>query len=256
MRFKLKLFIDKQVYGNTLPFNYQYECSAVIYKIMAKSDTAFSEWLHNNGYHADKKQFKLFTYSRLQIPKFTVQGSYMKILSDELGWNISFIPESSTQQFIQGIFGEQEFELGNRHARIHCRVQQIELSPPPLFTEKMQFGLLSPMCITLKHPDQTEEYIAPDHPQANALIRQNLLDKHKAWLGTEYQEKDFPFEIKTLTKPKTALITIKAETPHESKIRGYMCDFEMTAPVQLMKIMYEGGIGGKNSMGFGMVKSI
>lgn len=256
MRFKLKLHIDKQIHGNTLPFNYQYECSAVIYKMLAKSDAVFSQWLHDNGFQADKKQFKLFTYSRLLIPKFSVQGSYMKIHSDELEWNISFIPESSTQQFIQGIFGEQEFELGNRHARIHCRVQQIELTPPPLFTEKMQFSLLSPVCLTLKHPEKTEEYIAPDHPQASALIRQNLLDKHKAWLGTEFPGNDFPFEIKILTKPRTALITIKAETPEESKIRGYMCDFEMIAPVQLMKIMYEGGIGGKNSMGFGMVKSI
>ena len=84
MRFKLKLHIDKQIHGNTLPFNYQYECSAVIYKMLAKSDAVFSEWLHNNGYHADKKQFKLFTYSRLLIPKFSVQGSYMKIHSDEL----------------------------------------------------------------------------------------------------------------------------------------------------------------------------
>ena len=127
---------------------------------------------------------------------------------------------------------------------------------PDDIAANIRYGQVHTMHPYLKHPDQTEEYIAPDHPQAKALIRQNLLDKHKAWLGTEFTGNDFPFEIKTLTKPKTALITIKAETPHESKIRGYMCEFEMTAPVKLMKIMYEGGIGGKNSMGFGMVKSI
>jgi CRISPR/Cas system endoribonuclease Cas6 (RAMP superfamily) len=43
MRFKITLNIDKRECGDKLPFNYQYECSAVIYKILSKSDSKFSD---------------------------------------------------------------------------------------------------------------------------------------------------------------------------------------------------------------------
>ena len=54
MRFKLYLSIDKHGFGDRLPFNYQYELSAVIYKILASADQAFAQWLHDNGFTADK----------------------------------------------------------------------------------------------------------------------------------------------------------------------------------------------------------
>jgi CRISPR-associated endoribonuclease Cas6 len=34
MRFKLTLTVRKQTFGNVLPINYQYEQSAVIYRIL------------------------------------------------------------------------------------------------------------------------------------------------------------------------------------------------------------------------------
>ena len=49
MKFKITLKIDRK-YGDLLPFNYQYEQSAVIYRILAQADTQYSSWLHENGY--------------------------------------------------------------------------------------------------------------------------------------------------------------------------------------------------------------
>ena len=254
MRFRLQLHINKQRHGDTLPFNYQYECSAVIYKIMARSDAAFAAWLHDNGFQSDRKQFKLFTYSRLHIPQYQVKGNNMKILSDTIEWYISFLPEISTQQFIQGIFSEQTFELGNKFNKIQCTVNSVEVVPPPHFTDTMRFNTLSPACVVLKHSDKSEEYIAPDRPEAARLILQNLLDKYRALNGTEYPAENIHFTLKTLTIPKPVLITIKAGTPEESRIRGFMGQLEISAPEPLMKIMYDGGIGSKNSMGFGCVE--
>ena len=114
MRFKLFLSIDKRPFGNRLPFNYPYELSAVIYKILANADHAFAEWLHDNGFEADKKVFKLFSFSRLQIPQYRVEGNLLNILSDSAEWYLSFLPERSTQEFFLGVFREQQFELGNR----------------------------------------------------------------------------------------------------------------------------------------------
>jgi len=254
MRFKLHLNIDKHTFGDRLPFNYQYELSAVIYKILASADQAFAEWLHDNGFAADKKVFKLFSFSRLQIPQYRTEGRFMKILSDTAEWYLSFLPERSTQEFIQGVFREQQFDLGNRQAHICCRVQSIEMLPLPQFTEQMSFRTLSPMCLTLKRENGTDEYVAPDHPMAKELIRQNLLDKYKASTGKDFPDKNFAFDFAVTNQPRSSLITIKADTPQESKIRAFSCDFQLTAPVELMKICYDCGIGSKNSLGFGMVE--
>jgi CRISPR-associated endoribonuclease Cas6 len=256
MRFKITLNIDKRECGDKLPFNYQYECSAVIYKILSKSDSKFSDWLHDNGFLANKKQFKLFTFSRLFIPRFRIEDHMLKIVSDTIEWYISFVPEISTREFIQGIFKEQEFELGNRQARIRCRVQSIERIPPPIFKENMMFETLSPMCLTLKRENGTDEYVAPTHPMARELILQNLLDKYKAFTGNDFPEKNVAFDFEVTGKPRSSLITIKADTPQESKIRGFSCQFTMTAPEEIMQIAYDGGIGGKNSLGFGMIREV
>lgn len=50
MKFKLKLAVEKQVFGNILPINYQYELSAVIYRILSSGDKEYTHWLYNNGF--------------------------------------------------------------------------------------------------------------------------------------------------------------------------------------------------------------
>lgn len=254
MRFKLTLQIDKKAFGNRLPLNYQYASSALIYKILAKSGTEFSTWLHENGFKAERKKFKLFTFSRIQIPRYHIEDAFIRILSDTATWQISFLPERSTQEFIQGLFKEQAFELGVREANIRFYVQRIELLPPPPFQDTMTFETLSPSCIVQKNDEGKEKYLSPDNPDASRLVKINLLGKYKAFTGNEFSLKDFPFKLKTLTPPKSVLICFKQGTPQENKIRGYMYRFSLTAPLELMKIAYETGIGSKNSQGFGCVK--
>lgn len=256
MRFKLILNINKQSFGNFIPLNYQYAASALIYKILSNSESDFAEWLHQNGFRDAKRRFKLFTFSRLSVPRYSIEGSFLKILSDTIEWYISFLPERSTQEFVQGLFKEQIFELGDRHARIRFRVQGVEMLPSPIFKESMEFETLSPACIVRQENDGSEKYISPDHPDAAGVVKLNLLNKYRAFYGHDFPISDFPFVLTTLNKPRSSLITIKEGTPQESKIRGFMCKFSLTAPVELMKIIYETGLGSKNSQGFGFIQEI
>ena len=69
------------------------------------------------------------------------------------------------------------------------------------------------------------------------------------------EDKEFSFELID-KKIKSKLITIKTNTPAEAKVRGYLCSFRLKAPLELMKIAYEGGIGEQCSQGFGFIKKI
>jgi CRISPR-associated endoribonuclease Cas6 len=65
-----------------------------------------------------------------------------------------------------------------------------------------------------------------------------------------FENENLKFTSRT-KNPVSRLQTIKAHTNEEVKVRGYLFDFEITAPPQLIKTGYESGFGAMNALGFG-----
>ena len=254
MRFKLTLEVRKNAFGNLLPINYQYEQSAVIYRILSYANLDFSTWLHDNGFPTTtNSRFKLFTYSPLKIGYFKQIGDRLAVLSDTVEWQLSFLPEISTDAFIKGIFSNQTFEIGDTRSVVQFQVRSIEVLPPPVYKETMEFQSMSPIFIKLKHEDNRAEYLSPDDPRAESLIFGGLKSRYEAVTGKRYIGPDhFAFEV--LSSPRSKLVVIKKGTPEESRIRAWRCDFRLTASQELMHIAYESGIGNENSQGFGCLR--
>jgi CRISPR-associated endoribonuclease Cas6 len=80
-----------------------------------------------------------------------------------------------------------------------------------------------------------------------------LINKYTAFYGKAYDGSS-EFEWKTLSEPKSKLITMKAGTPQQTKVRAFNCSFSLKADYELLRTAYECGIGEKGSMGFGMVE--
>lgn len=253
MRFSVKLELDKSGFGNTLPLNYQYELSSFVYAAIHRSDAQYSTWLHQNGFIADNKQFRLFTFSHLNVPQYSITGDRLKIESPAVEWQIGFLPERSTEEFIRGLFSEQVFTLGDRQSKVQFRIASIELMPEPNFSVDKVFTTLSPVCIA-RHTPETNQifYESPDSPYAREAMLRNLKNKYAAFYGNEYTGSD-TFELKLLSKPISKLVSIKTGTPYQTKIRGYTFKFKLQADEELMKVMWNSGLGEKGSMGFGCV---
>ncbi|MDP4276680.1 MAG: CRISPR-associated endoribonuclease Cas6 [Bacteroidota bacterium] len=252
MRFKLNLIFDFNPFGNTLPANYQYELSGWIYHTLAHGDTAYSEWLHQNGYIKDQKQFKLFTFSNLQIPKLQMDGDRLILLSDQAQLYLSFLPERATEEFIKGLFSSQSFVLGDRHSQVQCHVQSIELIEPPTFEPSMTFRTLSPMVLSGHLPNGKPTYLSPDAPDTARMIYENLCAKYQAFYGK-------PFEITpenntdpqslyngSISKDATVYTSIDKQTDRTSEpdnenqaIPG--TSFEILSPPKRKKITIKAG---------------
>ncbi len=253
MRFKLHLNIDKSKTGDMLPASYQYELSSFIYRTIARGDREFATWLHSNGFRLEGRNFKLFTFSQLEIPRWKIEGDRLRILSDDLALTLSFLPERSTEEFIKGVFSEQAFTLGDKRSKISLIVRNIESLASPQYQEAMEFQTLSPLCLSRKNDNGRIDYLSPAHEAAGEIILNNLLRKYEAFYNKPYTgDTDFAFEL--LSEPRSKLITIKANTPQQTKIRGFMCRFRLQAPAELMRMAYKAGVGEKNSTGFGMVR--
>jgi CRISPR-associated endoribonuclease Cas6 len=250
MRFRLTLEVDREAYGNMIPLSYQYELSAWIYSVIARSNSIYSLWLHDNGFSDKNKKFKMFTFSNLQVPEFKRIDDRLCILSNRITLYLSFLPEKSTEEFIKGIFSETESNLGDSKSKIRFRVQSLELLPPPVF-DNTEFETLSPIVVALKKPNGSVEYVSPESENYGLLLFNNLKEKYKAFYGNVIETESFDFKL--LSAAYSKLIKIKANTSFETKVKGFNFAFKMNTDERLLKIMYETGAGEKGSLGFGMV---
>lgn len=258
MKFKLTLNINRK-YGSCLPFNYQYEQSAVVYSILAQADRQYSAWLHENGYMLDNgKRFKLFSYSPFFPTKYRAipSAGCLEIISDKVIWYISFIPEKSTVEFIQGLFDKQYFVIGNKKFKVAFDIVGVEAIPSAAVLEEIRFKAQSPVCI--KHNTNGRvEYLSPDTPQFKQGILKGLMSKYESINGHpfDFDIADFDFAVEKKTV-RSKLITIKGETDDETRVRGFLFCFTMKAPLELMRIACDGGIGEQCSQGFGFINAI
>lgn len=258
MKFTLTTSLDKTAYGNLLPLSYAYELSSWIYKIMAGSNAAYAAWLHDNGFSQENKRFKFFTFSRIffEDAKPVTGTDRLAIFGNRAKLFISFLPEKSTEEFVKGIFTDNECTIGDRKSKVKFKVDSIELLPPSdIHIGYGPFRTLSPVTVSMKNEQGRVVYISPedtDYDYGQLLIN-NLKEKYRIYYGKE-PEKDTAFEFKLLSSPRSKLIKIKSDTPAETKVRGFEYTFYLKTDPELLRMMYECGAGEKNSVGFGMVE--
>ena len=256
MRFKLNLSMINRK-QNILPVNYQYELSAWIYKVINQSNPAFAEWLHNKGFSDAKKQFRLFTFSNLNVRHREIAGDRLLIKSDPVELIISTLPGETIQHFMSGIFRDREFTLGDRISKVGFKIDSIEAIPAPTFTSEMIFRSLSPIFVSRKVAGHKyAQYLSPNNEGYLELIINNLKEKHRIFTGLKYNSDDHDTELEILSPPKQKGIAIKVNTLQASKLVGYHYNFKIKADIELLRMGYYCGFGEKNSMGFGCCEDL
>ncbi len=259
MRFKITFQLESK--PQLLPINYKYPFSSWIYRTLNLANQEFTKLLHEQGYQLETgKQFKLFTFSDLQIPqgKWKIIGDRIKIWPTSVSMVIAFMLPEQIQTFVSGLFMNQTVKIGDEISQVKMRVQNIEAIKQNISKEEtLSFKWLSPLF--LAKTDAEEKYpkhISPMHPEYEQIFVNNLVDKYFAYCNASNQEpaainsKDISF--KTLQdNPKSTKQTIKAFKKEQTEIRAFKFNFELTAPTELIEIGLNAGFGAANAMGFG-----
>ena len=259
MRLKITLQTPEKVERNIIPISYQYELSAWIYNVINRGDPGFSKWLFSRGYIATGKSFKLFTFSRLQIPKdqFQIREDRLILKNGCVSLYISLLLDHAALPFVMALFRDEEMFIGDRTSRTDFRVRNVECISEPEFQETMIFRTLSPIVIN-QYDLKRGKFLSPDNPEYEAHFFQNLVSKYCAVkeIGFEKVEPEAhnpevvsKFEL--ISIPTSIIVTIKAGTAQETNVRGFMYDFKLRCPVALIRTGYHAGFGEKNNMGFG-----
>lgn len=258
MKFKLKL---KNTGGTEIPINYQYPMSAAIYKILAKGDGVYAQFLHEKGYG---KGFKLFSFSQLDFP-FKIEGDRMKLLSDEVTFQIAFHLPEAMENFVKGLFKSEKIDIADKKSKVSFSVKSVESLPNPFQRYKeneiieIQLKPLSPIVVGLRSDDGKYDFQSPDNIEFVDGVIYNWRNKIESCFDEQASTSAFLMAeiIPMKTQFKSRLITIKADTEEETKIRGWMnFGLKVTAEKRFVELLLNSGAGVYNAQGMGFVEVV
>ncbi|WP_375585403.1 CRISPR-associated endoribonuclease Cas6 [Cyclobacterium xiamenense] len=257
---RLLITLQKEA-GSLLPINYQYELSSLIYKTIDRADSHFSDFLHQQGYLAFGRSFRLFTFSRISFDRYRVARESGRINhhGHMASFEIGFLVNRAAEEFIKGLFMDQVLELGDKISKVNYSVSGIEALPTPKFSDVMHYRCLSPVFVRQKRAGGGEDYLHPEDGEYGKLLIQNLISKLRAFEHAsagnmnpaEIYMRDFSF--KPTGKIFKNGVKIKQHSDQATMLIGYMYEFEFGAPVELQEAGYFAGFGHLGSQGFGCV---
>lgn len=247
----------------TIPVNYQYPVSAWIYKTISKGNHAFADFLHSKGFGENGKSYKFFTFSWLEFPPkgFKIEGDRLHLLQPHAAIEISFLAPEALQHFVVGLFHSQIFSLGDKVSRADFQVVNVSSLAVPSFSETMHYRTLSPILLSKsREGKRAAAYLSPADTGYAALFCNNLVNRYKTAKASgllpdagiiKSEELRCSFDVGSI---KQNGIIIKANTPAQTKIIAYHCNFSLSAPFIIHQLGYLSGFGEKNSLGLGLTQ--
>ncbi|WP_297457188.1 CRISPR-associated endoribonuclease Cas6 [Persephonella sp.] len=239
---RLKLSFSSDLEYISLPLHHNYALQVMLYKNLPK---VLSDFLHDMGFFYKGRPFKLFTFSKIQSEHFVPLKKFKKIkyktpITLFVSSSISDITKNLGETFIK----KDKVILGKNILFL----ESIEIQPLPEFEEEFYIKTLSPITVyrTFENEKKYYRYYSPQEKEFNELIRKNLAKKYNIITGEEIE--NFPIEIKP-ENIKKVLFKYK-----DFPIEAYEGIFKIKTKPEMFKVIYDAGLGAKNSQGFGMIE--
>jgi len=244
---RLKLTLSSEEDYINLPLHYNFTLQGMLYKSLPKF---LSEFLHDVGFFYNGRRFKLYTFSKIQSPHFKIYKDTKRIsFKTPITIFISSTVNEITRSLGETFLKKDIIKLGKNELYL----EEIEiLTNPKIENTEIKIKTLSPITAyqTFEKENNRKfyKYYNPSQPQFNELIKENARKKYEILTGKNVNKEDFPFEIKPLNTKKT-LIKYK-----NFMVEGYDGEFLVKTKPEILKTIYDAGLGAKNSQGFGMIE--
>lgn len=228
----------------SLPLFYQSTLQGMLYHSIQSQQLA--HFLHDQGYQKEKRTFKLFTFSRL-FGKYELQIDKKQIVFyDELICHIGTAISEMGKELMNYFINQAELKLGSNK----CLIESIKVENKKIEREEIIIEMLSPITVYSTYSsldgERKTHYFQPSDPMFPQLVERNFINKYEAI----YHK-----------KPRSRLIIEPLEVTHKDKVVTKFRDFYITAWLgryrlksapEYLTFLYNTGLGGRNSQGFGM----
>lgn len=251
--FIMRIRLELEAPGNKLliPANYNHLLQAMIYANVSEKLAGF---LHDEGFPFEKRNYKLFTFSRLfgnsRVLKPENTRSDLQIeFESPVHFFLSTPFERMLKEFANRMVSGESVRLGENH----LAVSSVEILQPPVFGDRDAIiRMLSPVTMrsTLKKEsgDSLTHYYSPLEKDFSRLIRENILKKYVAFNVDAPPEPEFEIIPEHFSLEQNA---------HELNYKGFLIKaydgiFRLCGSGPLKLFAYDTGLGERSSQGFGM----
>jgi CRISPR-associated endoribonuclease Cas6 len=253
MRVKLTLLATKR--NVVLPLNYNHAVAGLIYRTVGHASEEFASRLHDEGFEADRRRFKLFTFSRLSVKQRRVVGDRMMLEAPEVTLQVSSPVGEFIEHFVSGLFQSERFQI----AGAEFTLAEAETIAPPEFTERMSFRALAPITESVRDEQNRTRYLSLEDDWSGVIAR-NLARKYEALYGHApvYEGLHWEWDQAYIAEAgkRNRRPSVLIEVSEGTKVRGWLVPFTIEGSKELIELGYEAGFGNRNSMGFGMAEIV
>ncbi len=245
---RLRLVLNANEDFISLPLHHNKIIQAMLYRNLPPQ---IGKFLHDIGFFYEKRRFKLFTFSKIISKKF-------KIISSKDGKKFVKYKTPITL-YISSALGDIANTWGERFLKVpeiklgknSMFLEEIEVLTKPSFKEEMTIRTLSPITAyrTFENGKKYYKYYSPEEPEFNELIKENLRKKYKVLTNDDLEE--FPLDLEPVKNVRKIILKYK-----DFPIEAYEGIFKIKTDPEKFKIIYDAGLGAKNSQGFGMIEVV
>jgi len=263
---RLRLQLETETGLLKVPVHYNQLLQGLVYDHLSRS---LADRVHTQGFQHEKRQFRMFTFSRL-VGRTRLRRNANGSNDIEFAGPVSFwlaSPETDIlESFASHIVREGQVRLGDAD----CRVSAVEVPFAEIPGNQVTVRTLSPITVysTLLTADGRKKtyYYAPQEREFSEQIGANLVKKRAAmaaaYPGSGYPGNGYPGTREPThqdTAVRLAPIRITSRDSHIIIYRGIVVKawsgiYELKGPPDLLRLAFDCGLGAKNSQGFGMIE--
>lgn len=231
----MQLHITLKSRHESLPISYQALIHGLIYHLLQENQQLAD--IHNVSNQA--RVYKGFTFGRLN-GSYTLQERRITF-DDIVQLEIRSIHEKLIRTLSDGLRSQQQIRLGSATFDI-LSVKEEDFH---LHADRAEIIICSPIVAYITHEQKKTVYLSPDDPRFfNALVR-NAERKWHQFFG------DAPFAL--TIKPCFEHLPPKVFTHFkQTYITGWTGRYLLEGTPEIIDMLYQVGLGSKNSEGFGM----
>ncbi len=229
-----------------IPIHYNYLIQAAIYAALPEE---MAKRLHDEGFTAGKRSFRLFSFSRL-MGRFNLNRNAGTISFPE---EISFVITSPDKKIFLALVNNL-LTKGRMHLDQSLLViDEVRFDEQVAEDEVLIVRTLSPVVAysTLLRPEGGKYtcYYQPGEGEFDKLITSNLAKKFEALHG--HQPPEGKVRVRPLDRPRLHVTKYKGTV-----VKGYTCRLKLNGPRELLQMALDAGLGGKGSQGYGCVEKV
>lgn len=222
-----------------LPIHYQHILQSIIYRHV-REEYGFSNFLHQKGYQTDDRQFRMFVFGFLN-GKYEIEDKQITFHNE-----VSFQVRSTDARMLL-ILKESLEKNGIDYLGQHYDNLEMRLSDDTMDKNSIKIRMLSPICVySTDSETKKTTFYNPMDLDFEERINSNFRRKYKAYTGIEPSSDIRLSPLMVTTRDKVVTLY------KNFYISGWLGEYELSGEPKYLDFLYQTGLGGKNSQGFGM----